>query len=143
MRAMTPEDLGDLLRSDEDQQERERLENRAKQIKKAIADVEQQHVQLALAISAKAIAINAAARANEILEEQKDSLENELHELELRRASLPSLEERYAMIDGLRELPPLLYDGGLATVRRILVEAGVRVWCHDREVVKMEIGVID
>jgi hypothetical protein len=32
MRAMTPEDLGDLLRSDEDQQERERLENRAKQI---------------------------------------------------------------------------------------------------------------
>ena len=96
--------------------------------------------RLALAVADGTIDPRAARAANDTLVAEYDGARARIRELDERLAMLPDTQERIDAVLSMLDDVPSVRDVPLEVARRALLDAGVRIWCEDGEIVRVEIG---
>lgn len=140
LRAMEPADLDAAM--ERYAPDRARLDRTRDVAAQTLRDAQERHTRLALAVADGAIDANAARRADARLLEEVAAARAALGNAEQALAALPSAQAlREAVADALA-LPQDLRAAPLEEQRQALLRAGVRVWCEEGQVVRIEVGAV-
>jgi len=121
------------------------LEQQRQQARAAMSEAQRRLERLALAVAAGTIDARAARSANEVLVGEYDGARAELRAIDEQLAALPGAGERLAAVQAMLDAVPAA--GGVRglpapAARRVLLDAGVRIWVDAGEIVRREIGAL-